>query len=280
MDCKSCGSDHQENFCPNCGEKEFNQGQLSIKHFVEETFEGFIHFDTKFFRTLKTLVAKPGQLSIEYTEGKRVKYMKPIQFFLIINLLFFIIMIGNNIYSLSLDNYVTYKPFTNYNSKQIVKEKLRETKLSYPVYRELFNEKMISNSKEFIFLYVPFYGLLFSAFLFWKKKYFVEHLVFATHFMAFVLLINIFFHYVINIPFYWFIATHYSQNADTMQTFDNIVSAVLSVMVAIYLSIAVRRFYKANILWGITVSLFIGATFFIFMQYYRMILFYKIIYLG
>ena len=108
MVCKSCENDHQENFCPACGEKAFHTKQLSLKHFVEETFEGFVHFDNKFFCSIKTLVKAPGQLSLDYTEGKRVKYMKPVQFFLIVNLIFFVLTI-NNLYSLSLNNYITYK---------------------------------------------------------------------------------------------------------------------------------------------------------------------------
>jgi Protein of unknown function (DUF3667) len=129
MDCKSCGNHHQENFCPACGEKAFDNKQLSLKHFVEETFEGFVHFDSKFFYTIKTLVTKPGQLSLDYAEGKRIKYMKPVRFFLVVNLIFFILT-TNNLYNLPLNNYITYKPFTNYNTRHIVKDKLQKINIS------------------------------------------------------------------------------------------------------------------------------------------------------
>ncbi|CAN5268062.1 hypothetical protein BH09BAC6_BH09BAC6_15260 [soil metagenome] len=273
MNCKSCGNDHLESYCPACGEKAFKPSQLSVKHFVEETFEGIVHFDSKFFRTIKTLIAKPGQLSLDYTEGRRVMYMKPIPFFLLVNILFFLIAGGNNLYSLSLGNYINYQPFTNFNTKHIVLQKLHDTGLSMPEYERLFNEKIIAASKEFIFLFIPFYGLLFSAVLFRKKKYFVEHLVFAIHLLAFILLFIMAHHYLVIGPYYFLAKNHYSER------FDFVDGWFMSLVIATYLSFAIRRFYKVNIIWSLTVSLAFGWTFLFFIQFYRMLLFFKILYL-
>ena len=285
MNCKSCGNDHLENFCPACGEKKFDTHQLSFKHFLEETFEGLIHFDNKFLHTVKTLITKPGQLSIDYTEGRRVKYMKPVQFFLVVNLLFFFLIIGNNMYSLPLYNYVSFKPFTDYNTVQIVKEKLNKTKLSAAEYGQVFNEKIKADSKEFILVFVPFYGLIFALFFFWKKKYFVEHLVFATHFVTFVLLLNLFGFYFIKIPGYFFKIDDYSK------VFNNVYGISIAIILAAYLAIAIHKFYKsqtslsklmrlANVTWSLLIGAVIGYTFFTFIDYYRMLLFFKIIYLS
>lgn len=285
MNCKSCGNDHLENFCPACGEKKFDTHQLSFKHFLEETFEGLIHFDNKFLRTVKTLITKPGQLSIDYTEGRRVKYMKPVQFFLVVNLLFFFLIIGNNMYSLPLYNYVSFKPFTDYKTVQIVKEKLSKTKLSAAEYEQVFNEKIKADSKEFILVFVPFYGLIFALLFFWKKKYFVEHLVFATHFVAFVLLLNLLGFYFIKIPIYLLKIKSYSQ------AFDIYYSVSVGIILTVYVAIAILKFYNskaspsksmriANVIWSLLVSIGIGYTFFTFIQYYRMLLFFKILYLN
>ena len=61
MICQTCSNNHQENFCPNCGEKKFNAHELTIKHFFQETLESFIHFDSKFLKTLtmETIIIKP-----------------------------------------------------------------------------------------------------------------------------------------------------------------------------------------------------------------------------
>ena len=272
MNCRSCGNTHQQNFCPNCGEKKFNAGQLSVKHFIEETFEGFIHFDSKFFYTIKTLITKPGQLSVDYVEGRRVKSMRPVQFFLVVNLLFFFLISGSNLYSLSLTNYITYRPFTNYNTKQIVKNKLKATGSSYNEYRRFFDEKIISESKEFIFIFIPLYGLIFYLLFFWKQKYFTGHLSFAAHFIAFVLLWDLASFYLINVPAYLLSKNNYSQG------FDNFSSMLTCVVVGTYLAIAMRKFYKVNYVISLLVAIGVGYTFFDFIQYYRMLLFFKILY--
>jgi hypothetical protein len=188
-------------------------------------------------------------------------------------------------YSLPLYNYVSFKPFTDYNTVQIVKEKLNKTKLSAAEYGQVFNEKIKADSKEFILVFVPFYGLIFALFFFWKKKYFVEHLVFATHFVAFVLLLNLFAFYFIEIPIYLLKINNY------LQVFNRVYGISISVIVAVYIVIAIIKFYKsqtslsklmrlANVTWSLLIGAGIGYTFFAFIQYYRMLLFFKILYLN
>jgi hypothetical protein len=273
MDCKSCGHTLEENYCPSCGEKKFDPKQLSVKHFAEETFEGLVHFDNKFLHTLKTLLTKPGRLSLDYAEGKRVKYMKPVQFFLVVNLIFFFFIIGN-LYSLPLSNYTTYKPFTDYHTKELVQQKLQHLKMTDGEYRQLFDEKIEANSKEFIFLFIPFYGLVFALLFFMYKRQLVEHLIFATHFIAFMLCWFFIQSYLIVWPFYLF--THDNYN----QLFDNISSLFTSMLAGAYFIMAAKTFYKKHLLWLIITGLLIGYTFFTVIQYYRMLLFFKIIYFG
>ncbi|MDB5134730.1 MAG: hypothetical protein JWP37_1333 [Mucilaginibacter sp.] len=273
MVCKSCENDHQENYCPECGEKAFNIKQLSLKHFIEETFEGFIHFDNKLFRTIKILITKPGQLSLDHTEGRRVKYMKPVQLFLVVNLIFFFLT-ASNIFSLRLQNYISYKPFTNYNTRQLVKHKLAKSQLSLAEYEQLFNEKMTSNSKEFIFIFIPFYGLVFFLLFFWRKRFFTEHLVFAVHFTTFILILVLVEFYVLSLPFNLIFRKDYSQS------FDNFYAIFTTICISVYLFFAMRKFYKANIYWTIITAVATGYYFFTFIQYYRMLLFFKILYLN
>jgi uncharacterized protein DUF3667 len=272
MNCTNCNTVFNGNYCPDCGEKKFNKHDISLTHFVEETFESFVHFDSKFLRTVKTLVAKPGQLSLDYISGKRVRYMKPVQLFLVINLIFFF-LIMNNIFSIALNNYINYEPFISFNTKTIVAEKLKESGFSYTVYRELFNEKINANSKEFIFLFIPVFGACFSLLFLFKHRRFTEHLVFATHFMAFLLLYFLLANYLISLPLYAVNSSSYNAVLDTS---FGILS--LSVMF-LYLFFAVKRFYNTSIAWSVVSALLTTASFFVAIQGYRMLLFYKIVYL-
>ena len=97
---------------------------------------------------------KPGQLSIDFVEGKRVNVMKPLQLFLVLNISLF--FLPGNPFALSIYNYITYKPFINYNTRNIVKEKIEKENISFKEFANIFEEKIKSESKEFVFLYIPF----------------------------------------------------------------------------------------------------------------------------
>ncbi|WP_342119356.1 DUF3667 domain-containing protein [Pseudoduganella sp. OTU4001] len=78
--CANCGTPVTGNYCPNCGQK----GHLhkSVLHLGEELIHGLLHFDTKGWRTLPLLVAKPGELTRRYIDGQRTRFVSPLALFL------------------------------------------------------------------------------------------------------------------------------------------------------------------------------------------------------
>jgi hypothetical protein len=56
-------------------------------HFISD----ILHFDGKFFRTIKDLFARPGFVPKQYINGKRVRYLDPIRMYLFTSAVFFII---------------------------------------------------------------------------------------------------------------------------------------------------------------------------------------------
>lgn len=56
-----------------------------------EVLEDFFHFDTKLFRTVGTLLFRPGQLSAEFNAGKRAAQMPPFRLYIFVSVLFFFI---------------------------------------------------------------------------------------------------------------------------------------------------------------------------------------------
>lgn len=270
--CKNCGHKLQGNYCPVCGEKRFDAKQLSVKHFAEEAFEGLVHFDNKFFRTLKSLFIKPGQLSLDYVEGRRTGYMKPIPLFLVINLLFFV-LIRSNPFSLNLYNYITFSPFTKFNTVAIVHDKVAYLGITQATYGYIFNERMRSESKELIFVFIPFYAAMCWLFFVTYKRLIVEHLIFATHFVVFILCWYFLQIYLIVLPLLLI-----PKIRDSLD-FDYFFSIFTSVVVGAYFAIANRRFYKTRIVWSLLTGLLVGFTFLGLIQVYRILLFFKVIYL-
>ena len=272
MNCQNCGNYLTGPYCSQCGEKKYDKHELSVKHFFSETLESFFHFDNRFFRSLKLLITRPGQLSLNYVQGKRVSFMKPLQLFLVLNLCLFIT--PGNPFSIPLYNYITYRPFTGYGTKKIIADKIDKDKSNLNEYSIQFNEKIKSESKEFIFIYIPFYAFLFFLFFISSKRFFAEHLVFACHFMSIYILLTILNIFLIELPFYYFSKLDYSQLFDDINTFG------LQLLLLFYLFIAVRKFYKASFFGALVSAATISLTFIFCLQFYRMLLFFKIVYLG
>ncbi|MDX8341731.1 DUF3667 domain-containing protein [Draconibacterium sp. IB214405] len=96
IDCLNCGTNFSGHYCPNCGQavKEYDKPF----GFIFFNFLGdFFAFDTRFFKTLLALVARPGFLTKEYFAGRRVRYSPPFRIFVFVSfILFFLLQIVTN----------------------------------------------------------------------------------------------------------------------------------------------------------------------------------------
>ncbi|KYP15160.1 DUF3667 domain-containing protein [Flavihumibacter sp. CACIAM 22H1] len=89
-DCLNCGTQVEGRFCQQCGQENIIARESFwslLTHFVYD----ITHFDSKFFGTMKVLLTKPGQLSLEYIRGKRVSQLHPIRMYVFTSAFFFII---------------------------------------------------------------------------------------------------------------------------------------------------------------------------------------------
>lgn len=89
--CKNCGTNFSGYYCPNCGQavKDYDK-PIS---FIFYNFLGdFFAFDTRFFRTLWALVSRPGFLSKEYFEGRRVRYAPPFRIYIFVSFILFLLL--------------------------------------------------------------------------------------------------------------------------------------------------------------------------------------------
>ena len=55
-----------------------------------EAFESISHADSRLWRTLWYLLSRPGFLTREFFEGKRVRYLPPFRLYLVISVVFFL----------------------------------------------------------------------------------------------------------------------------------------------------------------------------------------------
>jgi hypothetical protein len=89
--CANCGAALDGEYCAACGQR--HEPHLhTVAHFAAEGFESISHADSRLWRTLWYLVSRPGFLTREFFEGKRVRYLPPFRLYLVVSVAFFLIV--------------------------------------------------------------------------------------------------------------------------------------------------------------------------------------------
>lgn len=88
--CLNCGTTVQGKFCHICGQENIEPKE-SFWQLVTHFFYDIIHFDGKFFHSLKYLFLRPGFLAQEYLAGRRASYLNPIRMYVFTSAFFFLL---------------------------------------------------------------------------------------------------------------------------------------------------------------------------------------------
>ena len=99
--CKNCGANAQGNYCQQCGQAT-HLHVPSAREFVHEFIAHYVALEGKLWKTLALLIVRPGLLTREYIEGRRVRYLEPLRLYLTFSILFFAIFKLSNIAVVSL----------------------------------------------------------------------------------------------------------------------------------------------------------------------------------
>ena len=70
MICPSCNNEHDENFCPACGQKNGIK-KNTVTSILEDSFFSFTEIDKGSLFNLKSLLLKPQEITNDYIRGKR-----------------------------------------------------------------------------------------------------------------------------------------------------------------------------------------------------------------
>ena len=89
--CANCGATVVGHYCSNCGQR-FEHEIHSVWHFTREATEDLTHADSRLWGTLYALLFKPGFLTREFLDGRRVRYLPPLRLYLVLSVAFFLII--------------------------------------------------------------------------------------------------------------------------------------------------------------------------------------------
>ncbi|WP_170860386.1 DUF3667 domain-containing protein [Duganella sp. CF458] len=89
--CHNCHAEVSTTYCGECGQKA--KAHIASAHEFLHHFVGhYIAAEGKLWRTLGWLIAKPGQLTVEFIGGRRGHFVDPLRLLLTVSLLAFLVM--------------------------------------------------------------------------------------------------------------------------------------------------------------------------------------------
>jgi len=88
--CLNCGTIVEQRFCPKCGQ-ENSINRPSFHYLFSHFAEDFVHYDSGFWKTMKTLTRKPGKIIRDYLDGKRKTYVPPVKLYIFVSFITFFI---------------------------------------------------------------------------------------------------------------------------------------------------------------------------------------------
>jgi hypothetical protein len=231
VSCANCGAKLIGEYCFRCGQKRIPPDHLSLRRFVQEAIVHVGDFEhTKIFRTLRALLVRPGLLTTEYIAGKRADWITPLKIFL-------------SIFAISVFLYSAFKSVALYDVSTlfaadhtgVVRKSIERLAERRHIPLEAFIVEVNAKWRTYVSLSQFIYPLLFAfvlmAFYVRQRRYFVEHLVFSMHYQAFALLAV-----VLAWPLYLLTGLALSRTSAVL-------ALVMSVLMAWYLILAVRKVY-------------------------------------
>ncbi|QHT69337.1 DUF3667 domain-containing protein [Rhodocytophaga rosea] len=181
--CKNCTAEVEMNYCPVCGQKRTEQ-RVTFRKIYKEFLHDYLGFDSGIFYTTRNLLLRPGHTVNEYLAGRRKPYLKPLQYYLILLTLYFVISSLFNIDLMKLGQSMTQDAGLTSSYSPQMQEKMQK-----------FNYIFDGNLKVITTLMLPLTALALLM-VYRRKNYnFTELLVFTLYIygltMAFYCLQNL-----------------------------------------------------------------------------------------
>ena len=265
--CKTCGNRFQGNYCSHCGEKVYHAHDKRLAHFLEEAFHFITHFDSKFFRSLFLIFARPGLVALEFSEGKRKRYFSPVSMFMVgvVIYLLFPVLQGMNI---SFHNHLANNNYLHfYVIQEWAEQKANAEYITLEQLAEKFDHLSPKFAKVLLLVLIPFSALALALLFKRKRKYYFDHLMLSAEINS----VFLFLVFLILPAFLLAISRLLGFNLDYGDTVFFL--TLHGVLVLLILVLSFRRFYQVKWLHAFLKALLFIALYMLILLVYRLIVF-------
>lgn len=189
--CLNCGAELFGSFCHRCGQEAVDR-RRPLRALVSDALGDFFAFDSRLVRTLGPLFLRPGFLTAEWARGRRTRYVPPLRLYVFTAAIFFFVLAATQAPIVRIDLGAPDGPRAAV-APLAVEEPAEGAsgggfgaRLDAAVGDDLpgFQEDVVDALATFALLLAPASGLLLV--LLYRRRFLVEHVVFAVHFHVFV----------------------------------------------------------------------------------------------
>ena len=176
--CVSCGALLNGTYCAQCGERALAPDEYSLRRFTAETFRDVTNADAKLYRSFWLLIRKPGLLTLEYLRGKRVAYLRPLQLFLLANLVYFVVQpqTGFSGFNTALVGQIDGQFYSRtFALRERVEQTVAERNTTFEDYSTEFNRRSSVYARSLTVVLVPFFGLALALVFAAKRRPLTSH---------------------------------------------------------------------------------------------------------
>jgi hypothetical protein len=185
--CKSCGNVFTGNYCNECGEKVLHAKDRSFKTFFSGIFKAITFADSTFINTLWLTLARPGFISREYVEGRRVKYLNPVSLFFVLNLVYFFFPVIQ-LFNASLTTQLL-SPLGQFY-KTVIAHKEVTMGIDFAGFNLIYNLKTVGLAKLMVMVFVVVSSLPLNLLYHRRNRFFTDHIDFMVELACFNLFVN------------------------------------------------------------------------------------------
>lgn len=207
--CLNCGEVAPANFCPVCGQ-ETAPAPRNLSEFLRGRIARYVTREGQLRQTVSRLLWQPGALTAEYLAGRRARYLRPLQLYLMVSVIVFAAV---QLFGLNLDLrfygergvHVLRSARPTAEGSQgaglamspvrIVQEYVdlpgvrRFAALSPQERFAFLRARRAPYVSYFVLFLVPVFALALGVFYRRQQRPFADHLVFGLHGQAFLLLV-------------------------------------------------------------------------------------------
>jgi hypothetical protein len=292
--CLNCGTPLQGPFCHYCGQPDKNFLRF-FPVLLRELLEDFLDFDSRFMRTMKPLLFRPGKLTRDYLDGRRFRYTPPLRLYIFSSIACFflaallagdaIVINGGEdtdevVAGLQISEpdesaedspiMIGDKPWNRETNPFIVawlpdwvndwiNDEIEQSPAKGREIADnpdLMKEKIFDVLPATMFVLLPLVALLFKFWYLFAKKYYIEHLIFALHNHSFLFV-------ALLISILLTSAAAWAEPAGDGRITSTVswVNIVIGVWVPVYLLVSLKRVYRQGWFMTLTKYCVIGVSY-------------------